>query len=51
MHYLGHIISKEGISVDLENIKAIRDWQTPMSVDEIRSLMGLVGYYMIYIYI
>ena len=26
IHYLGHIISKEGISVDLEKVKAIEDW-------------------------
>jgi hypothetical protein len=41
IHYLGHIISKEGIVVDLEKIKSI----TPRNVVEVRSFMGLLGYY------
>ena len=28
IHYLGHIISDEGIFVDLENIEAIMNWHT-----------------------
>jgi hypothetical protein len=42
---LGHIISKEGIIVDPEKIKAIEEWPTPRNVAEVRSFMGLVGYY------
>jgi len=42
---LGHIISKEGIEVDSENIKAIKGWPTPRNVSEVRSFMGLEGYY------
>jgi hypothetical protein len=42
---LGHIISEEGIAVDLENIESNRGWPTPRNVSEIRSFMGLVGYY------
>jgi hypothetical protein len=42
---LGHIISEEGIAVDPEKIEAIRGWPTPRNVSEIRSFMGLVGYY------
>jgi hypothetical protein len=45
IHYLGHIISKEGIVVDPEKIEAIRGWPTPMNVSEIRSFMGLAGHY------
>jgi hypothetical protein len=45
IHYLGHIISKEGIAVDPENIEAIRGWPTPKNVTEVRSFMGLVGSY------
>ena len=40
-----HIISKEGIVVDLEKIKAIMRWPTPRNVLEVRAFMGLVGYY------
>jgi hypothetical protein len=43
--YLGHIISEQGIIVDLEKIKAIIDWPTPKSVTEVRSFMGLLGNY------
>jgi hypothetical protein len=42
---LGHIISKDGIIVDLEKIKAIEEWSTPRNVIEVRSFMGLAGYY------
>jgi hypothetical protein len=44
IHYLGHIISKDGIAVDLEKIEAIREWSTPKNVTEVRSFMGLAGY-------
>jgi hypothetical protein len=45
IHYLGHIISKDGIVVDPENIEAIREWSAPKNVTEVRSFMGLAGYY------
>jgi hypothetical protein len=45
IHYLGHIISKDGIAVDPKKIEAIREWSTPRNVTEVRSFMGLVGYY------
>jgi hypothetical protein len=32
IHYLGHIISKDGIEVDPENIEAIREWSIPKNV-------------------
>jgi hypothetical protein len=32
IHYLGHIISTEGIAVDPENIEAIRGWPMPKNV-------------------
>jgi hypothetical protein len=43
-HYLGHLIS-EGVIVDPEKIKSIMDWPTPKYVSNIRSFMGLEGYY------
>jgi hypothetical protein len=45
IHYLGHIISEEGIAVDPEKIEAIKGWKTPKNVTEVRSFMGLAGYY------
>jgi hypothetical protein len=45
IHYLSHIISKDGIAVDHEKIEAIREWSASKNVTEVRSFMGLVGYY------
>ena len=45
IHYLGHIISEEGIFVDPEKIEAIMNWPTPRNVTDVRSFMGLAGYY------
>eukprot|EP00253_Pinus_taeda_P017918 PITA_17918 len=45
IQYLGHIITKEGIAVDPEKIKTIMEWPTPKDVADIRSFMGLAGYY------
>jgi hypothetical protein len=49
IHYLGHIISEEGIVVDPKKIEAIRGWPTPRNVSRSRYFMGLVGYYMRFI--
>jgi len=43
--FLGHIISKDGIKVDPRKIEAIQQWPRPTSVTEIRSFLGLAGYY------
>jgi hypothetical protein len=45
IHYLGHIISADGIVVDLIKIKPIQGWPTLINVTEVRSFMGLAGYY------
>jgi hypothetical protein len=49
IHYLGHIISKDGIAVDPEKIEAIREWSMPRNVTKVRPFMGLAGYYRIFI--
>ena len=43
--FLGHVVSKDGIQVDLKKIKAIIDWLRPITVTEVRSFLGLAGYY------
>ncbi len=43
--YLGHIISKEGIRMDLEKLKVIKEWPTPRNVHELRSFPGMCSYY------
>jgi hypothetical protein len=45
IHYLGHIISGEGIFLDPQKVKAIMEWPVPKNAHEVRSFMGLVGYY------
>ncbi|XP_078180783.1 uncharacterized protein LOC144574648 [Carex rostrata] len=43
--FLGHVISGEGLAVDSEKIRAVTDWKRPETVTEIRSFLGLAGYY------
>ena len=43
--YLGHIISRDGIGPDPEKIEKIANYKTPVSADEVRSFLGLAGYY------
>jgi hypothetical protein len=45
IHYLMHVISGEGIIVDPAKVEASMEWPTPTSVPEVRSFMGLAGYY------
>jgi hypothetical protein len=42
---LGHVISDEGIVVDLAKVEAIMEFPAPTNVPEVRSFMGLAGYY------
>jgi hypothetical protein len=43
--FLGHIISKGGISVDPSKVQDVLSWNAPTSVGNIRSFLGLPGYY------
>jgi hypothetical protein len=43
--FLGHVISGEGVAVDPEKVKDVVEWTRPTSVFEIRSFLGLAGYY------
>ena len=43
--YLGHIITGDGIIVDVEKIRAIMDCPAPTNVSKVCSFMGLAGYY------
>ena len=42
---MGHIISEEGITIDPSKIETIQEWPTLKNVTEVRSFMGLAGYY------
>jgi hypothetical protein len=43
--FLGHTISKDGISMDRSKVQDVMDWKPPKSVHQIRSFLGLAGYY------
>ena len=45
VHYLGHVLSAEGIAPDPEKISAVKDWPAPQTVTEVRSFLGLCSYY------
>ena len=38
-------MSASGVSVNPEKVEAVMSWERPKSVFEIRSFLGLVGYY------
>ena len=43
--FLGHVISGAGISVDPSKVEAINNWMQPTNPSEVRSFLGLAGYY------
>ncbi|KAG7547458.1 Retrotransposon gag domain [Arabidopsis suecica] len=43
--FLGFIVSKQGLQVDEEKIKAIQDWPTPTNISQVRSFHGLASFY------
>ena len=45
VNFLGHVVSEAGIAVDHSKVEAVQEWQRPTNVFEVRSFLGLVGYY------
>ncbi|KAD6455046.1 hypothetical protein E3N88_09752 [Mikania micrantha] len=45
VQFLGHVVNSEGIHVDPTKIEAIKNWDTLTTPTEIRSFLGLAGYY------
>ena len=43
--FSGHVESRDDIRVDLKRMEAIIDWSRPITVTEVRSFLGLTGYY------
>jgi hypothetical protein len=47
--FLGHILSEEGIAIDPTKVQEVMDWKAPTSISEVRSFLGLAGYYRCFI--
>ena len=45
IHYIGHVISGEGITIDPTKVEAIMEWPAATNVLDVSSLMGLARYY------
>ena len=47
--YLGHIVDKHGVFTDPDEVQIIKDYPARTKVSQVRSFLGLVGYYRKYI--
>jgi hypothetical protein len=45
VEYLGHLVGKDGIRVDLKKIEAMQDWMHPKTLKILRGFLGLTRYY------
>ncbi|GJW17643.1 reverse transcriptase domain-containing protein [Tanacetum coccineum] len=45
VQFLGHVVNRDGINVDTSKVESAKNWKTPESSTEIRSSLGLAGYY------
>uniref|UniRef100_A0A1B0GHP0 RNA-directed DNA polymerase n=2 Tax=Lutzomyia longipalpis TaxID=7200 RepID=A0A1B0GHP0_LUTLO len=48
-HFLGHIVSAEGVSTDPDKIRAVAEWPIPRNKKEVQSFLGICAYYRSYI--
>jgi len=45
VHFLGHVLSVEGVAVDPGKVEDVLNWKPPTTVHEVRSFLGMAGYY------
>ena len=43
--FLGYVVTPQGIEVDKAKIEAIESWSQPKTVTQVRSFLGLAGFY------
>jgi hypothetical protein len=49
IQFLGHVLSAKGIAIDPSKVKDILEWKSPTTVHQVRSFLGLAGYYLRFI--
>ena len=47
--FLGHVVSAQGIATDPAKVRSVRNWPVPRTLTEVRSFLGLAGYYRAFI--
>ena len=45
IHYLGHVISAQGVQMDMSKVEAIAHWPHPTNLEELQIFLGLAGFY------
>ena len=45
LHFLGHVVGRDGISVDPDKIAVIRDWPVPTNLKQLQAFLGLANYF------
>ncbi|GJS51794.1 retrovirus-related pol polyprotein from transposon TNT 1-94, partial [Tanacetum coccineum] len=45
VHFLRHVVNQSGIHMDPSKIEAVKNWKAPITPSEVRSFLGLAGYY------
>lgn len=45
VHFLGHVVSRDGVHVDPRKVRAIKDWPVPLTVTEVKGFLGLATYF------
>lgn len=43
--YLGHLVTSAGLATDPDKVEKVKSWPVPRTVKEVRSFLGLAGYY------
>ena len=49
IHYLGHVISAQGVQMDMTKVNAIMHWHRPTNLEELQNFLGLAGFYRKYV--
>ena len=45
VHYLGHVVTEDGVMTDPEKIETVREWPVPTTQTEVRNFLGTASYY------